>query len=248
GLLHVVGDDHDRVSLPKLADKLLDASGGDGVERARRLVHQQHLWFHGKGPRDAEPLLLPSGQRGGSRVQPVLNLVPKSGLAQALLHLFSIAVAYPVEPETCRRIVEDGHGGKRIRTLEHHAHAPPDHHRVDIAGVHVLTVDQDLAGGRRSGNQLVHPIQATQKGRLSATRRTDDRKHASRQHLDVDVLESARGPEKRVEALNRDLGLRLLHQAPLRRLRAKNLEVRFMRLTNNNSTSALAQAFWIQSS
>src|SRR3990172_2919176 len=38
GLLHVVGDDHDREPLGELVDELLDLGGGDGVERRAGLV------------------------------------------------------------------------------------------------------------------------------------------------------------------------------------------------------------------
>src|SRR5262245_21678442 len=52
-LLHVVGDDHDRVVLLELVDQLLDLGGGDRVERRARLVEQDHLWPHRHGARDA---------------------------------------------------------------------------------------------------------------------------------------------------------------------------------------------------
>src|SRR5437588_3464753 len=42
-LLHVVGDDDDRVAVLEIADEVLDPKGGDGVEGRARLVHQQHL-------------------------------------------------------------------------------------------------------------------------------------------------------------------------------------------------------------
>ncbi len=57
-LLHVVGDDDDRVVLVELVDQLLDVRGGDRIERRGRLVHQQHLGLDGERARDAEALLL----------------------------------------------------------------------------------------------------------------------------------------------------------------------------------------------
>ena len=35
---------------------------GDGIERARRLVHEQHLRLDRERARNAEPLLLPAGE------------------------------------------------------------------------------------------------------------------------------------------------------------------------------------------
>src|SRR3712207_2420014 len=53
-LLHVVGDDHDRIAAAKLVDQLLDLGGGDRIERGSRLVHQDHLGIDGDGAGDAE--------------------------------------------------------------------------------------------------------------------------------------------------------------------------------------------------
>src|SRR4029453_14720434 len=86
GLLHVVGHDHDRELVLDLLHQVLDAGGGDGVERRARLVHEQHVGPGGDGPGDAEPLLLTAGQAVGRVLQPVLHLVPQGGLVQRLLH------------------------------------------------------------------------------------------------------------------------------------------------------------------
>ena len=53
GLLHVVGDDHDRVVLLELEHELLDRGRGDGIERRAGLVHQQGVGRGGQGPGDA---------------------------------------------------------------------------------------------------------------------------------------------------------------------------------------------------
>src|SRR5205823_1499385 len=67
GLLHVVRDDRDRVATFQVVDELLDLLRRDRVERRGRLVHQEDLRLDGKGPGDAETLLLPprESQRGG---------------------------------------------------------------------------------------------------------------------------------------------------------------------------------------
>ncbi|PAV92986.1 hypothetical protein WR25_06722 [Diploscapter pachys] len=58
GLLHVVRDDDDGVATAQFVDQLLDARGGDGIERAARFVHQDDFGFHRDGAGDAQPLLL----------------------------------------------------------------------------------------------------------------------------------------------------------------------------------------------
>src|ERR671917_1123382 len=48
-LLHVVGDDDDRVGVLDLPHELLDATRGDGVEGRAGLVHEDHLGIDGEG-------------------------------------------------------------------------------------------------------------------------------------------------------------------------------------------------------
>ena len=62
GLLHVVGDDRDRVAAAKLVDQLLDLGGGDRIERRAGLVHQDHFGIDGDRAGDAQALLLAARQ------------------------------------------------------------------------------------------------------------------------------------------------------------------------------------------
>ena len=82
GLLHVVGDDHDRVVALELVDQVLDRRGRDRVERRAGLVHQQHLRLDRDRAGDAQPLLLAAGEAGAGLVQPVLDLGPEVRAAQ----------------------------------------------------------------------------------------------------------------------------------------------------------------------
>src|SRR5215203_4342170 len=88
-LLHVVGDDHDRVVPLQLLHQVLDAAGGDRVEGRAGLVHQDHVGPDGDRPGDAELLLLlAAGQRQGVLLELVLDLVPERGPAQRPLDQF----------------------------------------------------------------------------------------------------------------------------------------------------------------
>ena len=82
GLLHVVGDDHERVVALQLVHQVLDRGGRDRVERGGRLVEQDHLGLDGERARDAEALLLAAGERERAALQPVLDLVPERRAAQ----------------------------------------------------------------------------------------------------------------------------------------------------------------------
>ena len=69
GLLHVVGDDRDRVAAAKLVDQLLDLGGGDRIERRAGLVHQDDFGIDRDRAGDAQPLLLAARQRGAAFLQ-----------------------------------------------------------------------------------------------------------------------------------------------------------------------------------
>src|SRR6202171_2527423 len=62
GLLHVVGDDGDRIVLRQFLDQFLDLGGRNWIERRAWLVEQDHLGPHRDGAGDAQPLLLAAGQ------------------------------------------------------------------------------------------------------------------------------------------------------------------------------------------
>src|SRR5450631_537374 len=130
-LLHAVGDDDDGVVLFQLVDELLDFSSGDGVERTRRLVHEQHLRLDGQGAGDAEPLLLAAGKGGGGVTKPLLHLFPQCRLAQRTLHHLVVVSTDAIKHQPGGYVFLDGHGGERVGPLEHHAHPPAEEHRVD---------------------------------------------------------------------------------------------------------------------
>src|SRR5512133_1041924 len=123
GLLHVVRHDDDRVLLLQPVDQLLDALSGDRVQRRRRFVHQQDLRFDGERPGDAEPLLLPAGERQRALLQAILHLVPQRGRPQAVFDArpqFLPGAGQAVDADAVGDIVED-RLRERVRLLEDHA-------------------------------------------------------------------------------------------------------------------------------
>ena len=130
--------DHDCIVPLELLDQLLDLRGGDGIERRRGLVHQEHLGLDRQRARDAEPLLLPAGEIERRRLEPVGDLLPERGLMQAALdHLAERdRVAHPVDARSEGDVVED-----RLREgvglLEDHADATAQHHGIDVGAVEV---------------------------------------------------------------------------------------------------------------
>ena len=150
GLLHVVGDDHDREAAFEAVHQVLDRAGGDRVERRGGLVEQQHVGLDRDRAGDAEALLLATGEAEGAVLEPVFDLVPEGGAAQGFLDPLVQAGAHT---EVARRpgdvVVDRLREG--VRFLEDHADPPPHLDLVDVAAVDVVAVVEDLAA--RSGSR-----------------------------------------------------------------------------------------------
>src|SRR5262249_59811740 len=58
--------------------------------------------------------------------------------------------------------------------LEHHANVAAQHHRIDVAGIHVLTVEVDMALEAKSMDEIVHAVEAPQHRALAAARGPDE--------------------------------------------------------------------------
>ena len=100
------------------------------------------------GAGDAEPLLLPAGERHRARAEPVLHLVPERGLPQRPLDdVVELAPrgSRAVHPEPGGHVVVDRHRRERRGPLEDHADPAPQLHRVDPRRVDVRAVEQHLA-------------------------------------------------------------------------------------------------------
>ena len=82
-------DDHDGVQRPQIAHQIFDLQCRDWVKRARRFVHQDDDRLHRDASRNAEPLLLTTGQRKGGLMQYILDLVPQCGLNETLFDQFT---------------------------------------------------------------------------------------------------------------------------------------------------------------
>src|SRR3954470_7757856 len=125
-LLHVVGDDHDRVVLLQLVHQLLDLRGRDRIERRARLVEQDHFGLHRDRAGDAKPLLLPAREAEPAGVELVLDLVPQRGAPQRRLdaRIEFGSRQLLVESDAEGDVLVDRHRERR-RLLEHHADARP---------------------------------------------------------------------------------------------------------------------------
>ena len=180
--------DH-RVLALELAHEILDLGGGDGVERAGGLVHQQHFRAHRQRARDAQALLLAAGEPERVLLQTILHLVPDGGVAQALFHdgVQILALLDAVRARAERHVVVHAHR-EGVGLLKHHAYATAQAVHVDGA-VRILAVQRDLALDAAALHEVVHAVEAFQQRGLAAARRADERRHLVLGELKVDALQ-----------------------------------------------------------
>ena len=76
GLLHIVGNNDDRVPVLELGNQLLDAGRGDRIERRAGFVHEQGPGPRRQGAGNAEALLLPPRQGQSRFLKVVLDFIP----------------------------------------------------------------------------------------------------------------------------------------------------------------------------
>jgi hypothetical protein len=178
GLLEVVGDDHDRHLLTQLDDQILDHGGRARIERRAGLVEQQDLRLRGQRARDAQTLLLASGETQRGVIEVVGDLVEQTRSRQCRLdrrpQRLASRAAFGLIAQDVGDVVEHAHR-ERVRLLEDHRHATPQRGRLERRDVG--PVERDLTGQRCRPGQLGQSVQRPQQRRLAATRRSDQRQH-----------------------------------------------------------------------
>ena len=103
-------------------------------------------------------------------------------------------------------VVIDRHR-KRRRLLEHHADPRTQKIEVEVGREDVLPIEHHLALGPLAGIKVVHAVQNPQKRRLAAARRADERRHLTREQIQVHALERVRLPIIKIEVADEDLVL-----------------------------------------
>ncbi len=169
-----MGHHDDCVLLPELHCKLLYLPGGDGIQGTGGLVHEQHLWLHGQGPGDAQPLLLAPGEAQGVLFQPILHFVPDGRAPEGTLHdIVQLGPAFdPVGAGAVGDVVVNAHR-EGVRFLEHHAYLPAEPVYVHVGPIDIFTPIPQLAGYLHPGDQVVHAVQGLEKCGLSTAGRAD---------------------------------------------------------------------------
>ena len=200
-LLHVVSHDNHRVVLLELVHGVLDLLGRDWVERARWLVHQDHLGLDRQGARDTKTLLLAAREPVPALLEAVFDLLPEGGMLQGALDQLVHVAAVAVDPGPPRHVLVD-RLGERVGLLEDHPYAAPDDYRVRGPGVDVLLAEHHVPFGARAWDHLVHPVQTTYEGALAAPRRPDERRNLVGLDIYAHVRDGLEGAVERREVLD----------------------------------------------
>ena len=74
-------------------------------------------------------------------------------------------------------VVADRHCGKGRGTLENHPDVSPDRNGTGALAVNRASQNLDRSFNASAGNGFVHAVEAPQKRRFAAARRTNDRRH-----------------------------------------------------------------------
>ena len=105
------------------------------VERAERLVHQQHLGIDRERARDADALLHAAGELVRAAIERIREPdeleIARRGVAQ-------LGAAHALHLEAEHHVLQRGQPGQQLGELKHHA-------AIVAAALHLAAVDRDLA-------------------------------------------------------------------------------------------------------
>ena len=202
--LHQVVRDEDH-RLVKLAlepdDLVLHVAPDQRVERAERLIEQHDLRIGAQRPGQPHALLHPSRQLVGIGVgEPAEpdDLEHLVGPRGALL---------PVDPldlHAERDVVDDPPMREQAEVLEHHGDLPATDlaQPIVVERQDVLSVDQDLAGGR-----FVQAVQHPHERRLPRARETHHDEDLTRVHVEGHVPDGGHAARLLQELATREVGV-----------------------------------------
>src|SRR5919201_2526130 len=180
-LLDVVGDENDGLACtgPEAHYFFLHRLTGLRIERAERLVHQQHLGIEGQHARERHALLHAAGEL--RRI--VIAEIGEAGHLELALHYrLDLGAGHALRLEPPGDVAGHGLPREERELLEHHA-------AVGSRAAHVAPVDADRAAV--GGNEAAHDVEERA---LAAADRADDGDElalARREVCDVEDLERA---------------------------------------------------------
>ena len=168
-VLKPVCDDEGRPPGEEVVEVLLDRALGLGVERARRLVEQQHRRLRVDGARDRDALRLAAGEPQ-ARLAHLRLVAEREPLDEAVggRHAGGPAHARAVGAVVAERDVARDRVVEQVAVLKHEADLPAQRAVVERAQVDAVVVDRPLG-------RLEQPREALDQRRLAGAAAPDDR-------------------------------------------------------------------------
>jgi hypothetical protein len=187
-LAKIVGDQHHGPCRHEPQNQLFDGFRGFDVQRAGRLVHQDHFRLERECAREAKALLLSNGEPGSRLVQAILHLIPQGRLAERAFGPFGrLASGQPrLVPHAEQHIPQNAHW-KNDRLLKKDSYTRAESVHIHVGREDRPPVKQDVSLEPESGIELDQPVEATQQRTLPGSRRSDDPEHPPRRDLEVNV-------------------------------------------------------------
>jgi len=108
------------------------------------------------------------------------------------------------DPESVGEVVENALG-KRIGILKHHAHLAPQAHDIGLRMIDIGAIHENTPFDPGSRDEIVHPVEQPDEGRLPAAGRADQRCHLLLKDVDADVLERLGFPIVEIDIAGADL-------------------------------------------
>ena len=153
------------------------------IERARRLVEEQHFRLHRKRAGDRHALLLSAGELRRARVD-----VRRHADAPEILHGGLLRFG-PAAPEhrhlTGDAVLQRGHVVEEIEALEHHANLCAVLREIHFPRGDVLSVVEHLAGRRH-----FKKVDAPEHRALARAGSSDDAEHFTLFHAEMDIAQN----------------------------------------------------------
>lgn len=129
-----------RVAAPQAHDQVLDDAAGEGIERAARLIHEEHFRREDQGFGHTQPLLLATPRAGESRRSLTSSHRPTSRSTVSTARAICSLSRSPCSRRGNSRFLPDRQG-KRVRLLEDHADTAAQTDHIGLRSQHVEGVD-----------------------------------------------------------------------------------------------------------
>ena len=124
-------------------------------------------------------MLLTAREASTRLIQPVFDFFPQAGFLQAGFNDFIQFILVLREAMNARTegYIFINRLGERVGLLKNHTYLRTQRYYINLFTVDVFAIKQNFTGHSTTGYGVIHPVEASEKGGLAATGRTNHGKH-----------------------------------------------------------------------